>query len=65
MQSWIYTRLGRKRYLGAWLSFHHLTVEPPKGHMMQLLKTLRAFVRVPATKLFDAIVTTCLKLWYR
>ncbi|HOB91437.1 MAG: acyl-CoA dehydratase activase-related protein [Bacillota bacterium] len=59
-----YTRLQEKILRSLGYDFTMYTVEPPKGHMMQLLKTLRAFVRVPVTKLFDAIVTTCLKLWY-
>lgn len=59
-----YTRLQEKILRSLGYKFKMYTIEPPKGHMLDLLKILSSFVRVPVTKVFDAIATTWLKLAY-
>lgn len=59
-----YTRLQDKILRSLGYKFEMYTIEPPKGHILQLLRTFCSLVRVPVTKLFDAVMTTWLKLAY-
>lgn len=59
-----YTRLQEKILRSLGYDFVMYTIEPLKGHMLEVLRTLRSLVNVPITKLYDALATTWLKLAY-
>ena len=59
-----YTRLQEKILRSLGYEFRMFTIEPIKGHVMDIIRTIRSFVNVPVTKLYDALATTWLKLAY-
>ena len=59
-----YTLLQEKILRSLGYQFRVFTLEPPKGHVIQLLKTIKAFINVPPWKVLSAVRTTWAKLYH-